>query len=181
MADVPVVQGTEDLAERPPRVIRRRMRDLIAYEILGLELEPGPIYALRDWDTIRGLAAVLRNDPRLRDLAGLNLDIAHWRMALGDEGVSLIRNDPAVFNQIVHAHVSGHHPKAHLGDIHLRVLNKPEHFLPWLNLLSDIADEKRSDGHPPNTGRVSIEYEAAPDRRIVRKSVRQLQLMLTGL
>ena len=35
-----VVQGTDDLAEqRPPRVIRRRMKDLIAYEILSTELD----------------------------------------------------------------------------------------------------------------------------------------------
>jgi hypothetical protein len=34
----PVIQGKDDLSDRPPRVIRRRMRDLVAYEILDIEL-----------------------------------------------------------------------------------------------------------------------------------------------
>lgn len=146
----------------------------------AFELEPGPLFALRDWDTIRNFALMIDGNERLSPVVGLNLDIAHWRIALGDDAIEVIQKTEVVRRRIVHAHISGHHPHAHLGDVRLDVLNEPfRDFGPWIRLLRSIASEVWGRRYPSFSGYVSHEFEAARDPKEVWDSVEELRRLLT--
>jgi sugar phosphate isomerase/epimerase len=89
---------------------------------------------------------------------GINLDIAHWQLA----GVDWreVEKNPLVFKRIAHAHISGHHPLGHFGDLQLRTLNTPDDFLPWLQMLQRRASTATNVVGVPFSGFVSIECEA---------------------
>ena len=134
----------------------------------ALELEPGPIFALRDWATLHALCTAIEADEMLSPYVGVNLDIAHWRMARG-KTVSgritpeLVRSSDAVLGRMAHAHIAGHHDCTHLGDLTLDVLNDPlRDFGPWLDLLQDLP----SLGNRLFSGHVSVELEAAKCNRM---------------
>lgn len=143
--------------------------------VVAMELEPGPLYLLRDWTSLDVFCEHVRQDPILYNIVGLNLDIAHWIMAPGVTPEK-VRNTPHVMSRIVHAHCSGHHGKGHFGDICLFDLNGPEAFIPYIDLLQDIADE-RTEADLPFSRYVSIEFEAAPSPDLVRTSVEQLRTL----
>lgn len=139
---------------------------------LALELEPGPLFALRDWKTLSELCSRLRNDSDLKNLVGVNLDVAHWRLAqIKLEDLNDGSGDSeTVRNQIAHAHISGHHRSAHFGDTGLDELNNPADFLPWLRYLDQRARTSGSGGIT-FSGYVSHEFEAAKDPEKVKQSV----------
>jgi sugar phosphate isomerase/epimerase len=147
---------------------------------LALDLEPGPLFAVRDWETLRDLVMMIDNNSYLSPITGLNLDIAHWRIAGGDALVDKLMTDGAVRRRIVHAHIAGHHPTAqHLGDIDLCDLNDPKRdFLPWLRLLQNVVTEERPWRLPTFSGYVSHAFEAARNPMGVWDSVRVLQQLL---
>jgi len=146
---------------------------------LALELEPGLYFLLRDAVTVDRLARKLTESPALRSRVGLNLDVAHWRIAGIDPAT--VRQNPAVRGRIVHAHISGHHRCAHFGDIPLFELNQPGDFAPWLDLLDDLVGASEGEGSLKFSSFVSVEYEAAKDPGLVRKSVSQFVGLLPSV
>jgi len=152
------------------RFTLRRDQDPV---FLALELEPGPMYLLRDWRSLVELCREIGKDPMLSRFVGVNLDIAHWRLAR-DIAPAQVWDTLEVRNRIVHAHFAGHHRCSHLGDIPPNDLNRPEDFRPWIDLLRQIAADWRAPDLPQFSGFVSLELEAAKDRNLVTESVEKL-------
>jgi hypothetical protein len=124
---------------------------------LCLELEPGPLYALRDLDTLKTFCLEL-DRVATADTGGFpvgfNLDIAHWRMARIEPHAI----PPEVQNRIGHSHIAGHDMRGHLGDIRIAAEDK-DTFTPWLALLTQqFANTSRKISF---SGLVSVEFEAA--------------------
>jgi sugar phosphate isomerase/epimerase len=140
---------------------------------LAIELEPGPMYLLRDWQSLLRLCQEIDQDPLLSTCVGVNLDVAHWRLA-GDITPQRVWDAPVVRNRISHAHLAGHHHCSHLGDLPPLDLNEAEHFRPWIELLQRIAADWRAPDLPQFSGYISLELEAARDRRVVGVSLQQL-------
>ncbi|MEQ8785369.1 MAG: hypothetical protein RIC55_03685 [Pirellulaceae bacterium] len=153
----------------------------------AVELEPGPLFTIRDWQSVCDLCARLDQSCLLSPSVGLNLDISHWRMAVAhrrQEAVQrisprLVRETPSVFRRIVHAHISGHHERAHFGDIPLDVLNTSDEFRPWISLLRERA--ACTDVHPAFSGYVSLEFEAAKNEVVAIAAMREFAMMLARL
>jgi len=139
---------------------------------LAIELEPGPMYLLRDWESLVQLCREIGKDPLLSKFVGVNLDIAHWRLA-HDIVPERVWDTPEVRDRIVHSHVAGHHCCSHLGDLPLGDLNRAEEFRPWIDLLQRIAADWRSPELPRFSGYISLELEAAKDKNVVASSLAQ--------
>ncbi len=129
----------------------------------ALELEPGPLFVLRDWKTLRNLNALLEQH-RIFDNVGFNLDVAHWRLAARhawEEGTQItleaLRYDP-VFGRITHAHISGHHHAGHFGDLPLSWVNSLDDFTAWIDLLRERRNSENCT--LAFSGYVSMELEA---------------------
>ena len=148
---------------------------------IGIELEPGPLFLLRDYPTLRQFAKAIEKDPLLRRYVGFNLDIAHWRLASIPVGIvdpeSKVR-DELIYERVVHSHIAGHHPHGHFGDIPLLEVNDPKDFHSWLRALKNLAGSKRNPELPPFSGCVSVEFEAAANDELVVKSVADLAVLL---
>ncbi len=159
-------------------ILNRAMSDCAGYPseeriAIGLEAEPGPLYSLRDWHSLRRLCREIAMDPHLSRFVGVNLDVAHWKLARNirpDE----VWDTPEVRDRIVHAHLAGHHPCSHFGDLPPFDLNEKEDFQPWIDLLRRIAADRRNPDLPQFSGYVSLELEAAKDGDLVALSVGQL-------
>ncbi len=135
---------------------------------LCLELEPGPLYALRDLNTLLTFCKEL--DETFRDEysdlpIGFNLDIAHWRMA----GISPALVPKEIRRRIGHSHIAGHDIRGHLGDKRIEAADLPA-FSPWLSFLSWLPQEVGRV--VPFSGVVSVEFEAARDSRDVIDSLK---------
>ncbi len=143
---------------------------------LSVELEPGPIFLLRNWQSLLRLCQGIDKDPLLSKFVGVNLDIAHWNLAK-DISPQRVWDTPEVRNRIVHAHIAGHHHCSHLGDLHLSDLNTPKDFRLWIDLLRRIAADWRDPDLPQFSGWVSLEYEAAKHQADVEDSF----MLLTDL
>lgn len=140
---------------------------------IALELEPGPLFLLRDWPTVQAFSEEIRGHSceLVRRLVGLNLDIAHWRLA--QIKPADVEANKEVKRLIYHAHIAGHHRAGHFGDIALFDLNNAADFEPWLKLLDSlVADQSAFDGY------VSVELEAADDEVVVLRSLHDLAQML---
>lgn len=139
---------------------------------LGIELEPGPLFLLHDWKSLVELCRHIDKDPLLSKFVGVNLDIAHWRLAR-DITPEQVFDTPEVRNRIVHAHISGHHRCIH-GDLAIGDSSDAEGFRPWLELLHRIASDWRAPELPQFSGYVSVELEAAKDPQTVAHSIDEL-------
>ncbi|MCP5541438.1 MAG: hypothetical protein H7A52_14945 [Akkermansiaceae bacterium] len=150
--------------------------------VVALEFEPGPLYAFGDWDTLVLLADLLEAEEEfgpLKNLVGFNLDIAHWGII---EAIPLSRvfEKPGVFNRIVHAHISDHHPGAHFADCALGSVSRNlDVFRKWLNLYA-VRHAAPVEGYPRCSGAVSIEIEACRDSEIRDRSIEILWSDLLG-
>lgn len=130
---------------------------------IALELEPGPFFVLRDFETLCQLAERIDRNKLLYDKVGFNMDISHWRIA--GIGIQEIREHVAVADRIVHAHISGHHPHAHFGDS-IPTERDWLAFEPWIeltmDLMSPIMQKRRIERALPQfSGFVSVELEAS--------------------
>ena len=134
---------------------------------LALELEPGPLYALRNWGSLQRLCQVLdsRRDG-IGGVVGLNLDVAHWSLAEIDP--KKVLDSKVVLRRILHAHASDH-GRGHFGDVEVGTIHGREHFASWLNVVQQAARIQETD-LPPRSGYVSIELEACKDRDMVKRS-----------
>ena len=147
---------------------------------LAIELEPGPLYLLRDWATLRRLVHEIRCAPDLEQhqhMVCVNLDVAHWRVAKIDPDAVLASGQ--VCERIVHAHLAGHHANAHFGDCPLGTHVGPEidaTTLRWVRTLRRIAAARRGADFPGLY--VSLEYEAALNAQLVRASMDELLRLL---
>ncbi len=162
---------------------------------LALELEPGPCFVLKDWETLKELCSHLDRNKKLSHRVGYNLDIGHWRIAkIASLDVGSNRDDAkAIRRRIVHAHVSAHHRCAHFADAPLvddigKTLahNGDGELLPWLHLLRMLPEVPASDAGqsprcPPFSGYVSLELEAAKNMELVIKSIEKLKELLSNV
>lgn len=152
--------------------------------IFAIELEPGPLFAVNGWNSIKQLCRNLdiHESEFIQKNVGLNLDVAHWRMAKDSSGKSispeLVRGDLQVFRRIVHSHISGHHAHAHFGDIPLGALNELEEFSPWISLLQQRMFLGQSE--LPFSGFVSLEYEAAKSEAVARDAILEFAMFVTN-
>jgi sugar phosphate isomerase/epimerase len=104
---------------------------------------------------------------------GINLDIAHFRMA--NISVQQVERFPELLSRIKHSHISGHHRSAHFGDISLMALNDPSDFVPWLQLLDSIRKSQKDF-----SGVVSLELEAVKSKDDVESAIGELLDLLRG-
>jgi sugar phosphate isomerase/epimerase len=133
---------------------------------IAVEAEPGPINLVRDRQTLLELCRLLDQGPHadLASVVGLNLDVAHWRLA----GIDLewLRSHPdakPIRNRIIPAHLSDH-GKGHFGDCGLDSLTPLNDIKPWVWFLRGIAGTNRSRSEVPNySGYVAMELEACSD------------------
>ncbi|MEM9368725.1 MAG: TIM barrel protein, partial [Planctomycetota bacterium] len=143
---------------------------------LALELEPGPIYLLRNQETLEKLAAKIDSyDCQLvRSYVGFNLDVAHWWLAdkitakwLDEDASEQLRS------RIYHSHISGHSHRGHFGDYSLARIPSGQavDFRGWLRAITRLS----------TVDHVSLEYEAAPSQRDVVESVQALNRWLRRL
>ncbi|HEX4610298.1 MAG TPA: hypothetical protein VH092_19060, partial [Urbifossiella sp.] len=125
---------------------------------LGLELEPGPTYVLNDIDAIDRLMALSSENPLIRDHVGLNIDIAHMRIA----GIAADRLAPWR-DRIVHAHVADHPPGMHTRDqppgTWTPVYTPDSPYHPYVRLLADRARAYEPGHGLPFSGAVALELE----------------------
>ena len=164
--------------ERVCRTMAKRGPDVS----LALELEPGPYFLLRDWESLKEFATKISTSrsPELRRFVGFNLDVAHWRLAGID--VEAVRRNKEVMRRIVHAHLAGHHRCAHFGDVVPLDINSPQEFAPWIELLEDVLKERATgssnDNGPKFSGYVSLELEASRSSRLVMLGFQQLSELI---
>jgi sugar phosphate isomerase/epimerase len=155
--------------------------------VIAAELEPGPLYVLRDWCTLHEMCRRLDGDESiLKSVLGVNLDIAHWILAsdfldrqatataIGNRlTVAGLARSELIRRRIVHAHCSGHF-KGHVGDAPPLDVKRRNELLPWLGLLRDIyRDAEKRD--LPATGFVSLELEATKNEETLRRAIEQLR------
>jgi sugar phosphate isomerase/epimerase len=148
---------------------------------IGIELEPGPLFLLHDESTLRAFAVAIAKDEVLRPYVGFNLDIVHWRLAdIRPEIITPNHRyyEEAIAERIIHAHVGGHHPNGHFGDVRLLEINELEDFLPWVRALRKLASLQRGPTLPQFSGCVSVEFEAARSEELVVNSVDDLATLL---
>jgi hypothetical protein len=145
----------------------------------SIEMEPGPLYLLRDETTILDLCEALDDSARLSPVVGLNLDIAHWSLA--DIPPSFLDLHPKVANRIVHVHVSSH-CAGHFGDLCLGEARRSDLLLEWLGAAQRIALGARDRGKrlPKFSGRASVEIEACKCSYMARFSLLRLNHLLAA-
>lgn len=151
---------------------------------IAMELEPGPLFLLRDLASLERFASAIERHPSslVRDCVGFNLDIAHWWLCRDIRPDSELPG--SIRSRIFGAHISGHSSRGHLGDWGLDKLearsrdggvarSQRDAYLAWLRFL---ADEDRT---PNASNYVSIELEAASPDEDVFASIRTLDEWLT--
>ena len=120
---------------------------------LALELEPGASYVLNDHKSLKLIYDSVRQEG-LDDVVGLNLDIAHFRIAgispafLRGEAENGVRaGDMAPW--LVHSHIADHPLGMHTRDLALGAFTNLEHFptglCGYLDILMDRAAHAAAD------------------------------------
>jgi sugar phosphate isomerase/epimerase len=139
---------------------------------LALELEPGPLFTVGDWESLVMFCEAVENKSGvLHDFVGINLDIAHWAILSGITPRMVYRT-PQVLNRIVHSHICDH-SIGHLSDAIPSMFHAASDFIPWLELLTTL--EKRGGTRPKFSGFISCELEAAHSIDHVALSTRNVQ------
>lgn len=150
---------------------------------LALELEPGPSYLLNSRNAVKAVIDEIRGDELLRNRVGLNLDIAHMRLA--NVRPKWLRENNLV-SQIVHAHICDH-PRMHTRDQPLGTWTSTysgRQFGDYLDLLFERAKnappaaENSSDDMLPFSRAVAIELEGSNRISWIHRSVNRLSRML---
>lgn len=142
---------------------------------ISIEAEPGPLYIVRDWNTIENLARLIANDDVLKKVVGLNLDVAHWE--LGHVSIDDVLKSSLVLRSVTHAHLSDY-GRGHFGDVTLLEIHDRSHFEAWLDVIARAAAEPGRT--TPFSGYVSVELEAARFREQASHSVGVLSAMIAG-
>jgi hypothetical protein len=163
--------------------LRERLHEYgIAYVF---EQEPGPLFALGTSAAISDFCERLEKcNASWNRLVGLNVDIPHWLMSgLNANLIGAHREDKdeerkrkQVYDRIAHAHISGHHSKAHFGDTSLKHLSKKQmrDYKAFVELLRELPHTEKMGAdrrYPGFGGYVSVEFEAAPSIEEVDSSL----------
>jgi sugar phosphate isomerase/epimerase len=111
---------------------------------LAIELEPGPLYIIRNLKTLELFCERISNEKLLSDCVGLNLDIAHWQLA----GMKPSDIPESIKERIIHCHACDAF-KGHCIDLPAGSSNGRRLLADWLDLL------------PP--GYVTCELEGCPN------------------
>lgn len=147
---------------------------------LALELEPGSTYLLRDSQSLLQTLESLLSSRLLRGHVGINVDIAHMKIANVDPESILGREH--VLNRILHAHTSDHPTGMHTRDqaigrwSTIERYNGPDYR--YLRVLQERADMK--DTLLPFSRRVALELEGCNRMRSVHDSLSALRGLLTA-
>ncbi|HEV8607928.1 MAG TPA: hypothetical protein VGQ99_21515 [Tepidisphaeraceae bacterium] len=159
---------------------------------LAVELEPGPLYALNEWLTIAKFCQKLGSSQTPREVSqvvGLNLDVAHWKLADIDLRLLYSNDDPGrmVRQRITHSHISDH-GRGHfgdaapgtvgLGDYCVRRRERFAAFKPWIQFLRYVRSESRENNLPPFSGYLSLELEACRGPGVLALGVKNLLELL---
>ena len=142
--------------------------------MFAIELEPGAIFSIRDWNTIRTFRCLLDQDQMLSPLIGLNLDIAHFILA-GIQPEQLLE-DTSVFSRICHAHIANVHSSGHFADMPLQTTD----VLPltkWRDVISCLQHCRSSPGIP-FSGYVSVKIKATNNPRVISSSIEAARMFL---
>lgn len=147
---------------------------------LALELEPGPLYVLGEWQSIVKLCKMLEKDVRyapLKPILGLNLDVAHWGILKGITPASVLRCT-SVANRVAHAHLADH-ASGHFGDITLFDHHAKEYFAEWISALETLAKDI-TPREPGFSGFVSLEFESCHCPHSLQTAVRRFREFFPG-
>ena len=141
--------------------------------VIALELEPGETYVLNGMKVINQLFEDIEtnNRPKLGSHIGLNLDIAHMRIA-GVDAEELQRHS----ERIVHAHIADH-PGMHTRDqpvgtwtpIHV----DDEGFYPYLRLMSQRDKESAF----PSSNAFALELEGCGRMSWIHRSLNAMRYL----
>ena len=123
---------------------------------LGLELEPGEHYVLNNKKSIDNMFKSIESDPVLADYIGMNIDIAHMRIAKVKP-----RHLEPYLHRIVHAHVADH-PGMQTRDQHVGKYMPIQQdgvggYRPYMRLLWMRA--RMPQGGLPFSGAIALELE----------------------
>jgi hypothetical protein len=155
---------------------------------LAIELEPGPLFIVRDWTTLQLLCAAIDSSPEwMSKLVGLNVDIPHWILAqdiMKDaEGRVMLQKVLTVdkvkqlSERIVHAHFSGH-AKGHFGDAPPLDVGTMDEYLPWIRAVQEVFRSRDSAVSLRPSKRISLELEAARDTQVLQRAIDQMRSVL---
>ncbi len=158
---------------------------------MSVELEPGTFFLIRDWESLKAVGEELDKCPLLSSMVGINLDVAHWRMA-GIRPVMKGDSEPLggqavneVLRRVNHVHVSGHHKAAHFGDVRpmlafnldARIDDVKSEYAQWLHFYHYCQS---LDECLPGSGYASLELEAASDVEYVRRAEQEFRSILAN-
>jgi hypothetical protein len=129
---------------------------------LAVEIEPGATYVLNSLKSLESFIDLVRVDPILNRHVGINLDIAHLRIA--EEDASQIK--PSLVSRVLHAHISDH-PFMHTRDQLVGKWTSVEcglagGYRPYLQLLAQRLNATGGAEHDdglPFSGAVALELE----------------------
>lgn len=172
-----LVEGLRAVVRTVNRLLRRKKTTNRRF-LIGLELEPGNGYVLRDGKTLDQILSRIGADPDLAPHVGLNLDIGHMRLA----GVSAGHLSDHL-GSIVHAHISDH-PRMHTRDHYIGAWTDVAHtneFDDYIRLLHKRAGAPSPSPGPGAlefSGAIAIELEGCNRLEWVLRSIQELRRLL---
>lgn len=143
---------------------------------LAVELEPGPLFVLGGWDSLLMFCKQVEADEDLKDTVGLNLDIPHWAFLSGIT-VEQVRQTPAVYNRIIHGHISDH-SKGHFSDNAVQSIHDQQSFKPWIDLICELNAIPRIPGELHYSGFLALEMESCKETSALELSFARLLELL---
>ena len=151
---------------------------------IALEVEPGSAYVLNDRDALRDVYAAVCA-AGLRGVVGLNLDIAHFRIAGITPAVLAggVAGYPDLTDWLVHSHIADHPLWMHTRDLSLGAFTQverfPTEFCPYLDVLVRRAKNARAaPGGLRFTNAVALELEGCSRLSWVHESLVHLKRLL---
>lgn len=140
---------------------------------LAAELEPGPTYVLRDRDSLARAMAAVGQDAELRPHVGLNLDVAHMRIAR----VSAGDLEPYA-DRILHGHICDHpgmHTRDQVPGTHTALDQRGGEFIPYLRLLVNRCNTPGGPEALPFSGACALELEGCNRMAWIHQSVAMMR------
>jgi sugar phosphate isomerase/epimerase len=142
---------------------------------IALELEPGRVYVLNEFNWLKEACARIRADGLLARHVGVNLDLAHARIAGVQPG-----DLAGLEDRLVHAHIADHPPAMHTRDQALGAWTALDQgggsYRPFLQILA----RRPSQSGLPFSRAVALELEGAHRMKWIRDSIAGLRHLLTA-
>jgi hypothetical protein len=146
---------------------------------LALELEPGPTYLLNGQRTIPAVIDNLLGESLLRPHVGLNVDVAHMKIA-GVSPVNLRDIQQEFPGCLIHSHISDH-PGMHTHDQPVGTWTPVERYsgqdYGYLRCLWESFQVNDADDRPPRTGAIAVELEECSRLNWIHRSLGRLHHM----